>query len=107
VINEYKVNLADIKVQSVGTDCLILVTKFSRILKAKHGVVLHIQEPKVLSKIASYAASSGSAQLKIINDLIQVEVAKHLQKKTDMKYQSIVFQHKPISRDFANNPKKM
>lgn len=88
---DIKVNLADIKIQDVGTDCVLLVTKFSRLLKLKHGVILKVQDKQVLSKVAAYANSSNSAQLKIIYDRIQGEITQHLQKINQNKFSFIEF----------------
>lgn len=101
--NGLRVNLNDIKVQDVSTNCIMLVSKFGRLLKAKHGVVLKLQEPRVLNKVAAYASSTNSAQLKIVYDQIEAEIVKHLQKKNSQVYDHVVFQHKREAHLFSKN----
>jgi hypothetical protein len=81
----------------------MLVSKFSRLLKAKHNVVLKLQEPKVLNKVAAYASSTNSAQLKIIYDQIESEIVEHLQKKNSKVYDHVVFKHKREAQLFTKH----
>ena len=90
MINGLKVNLTDIKIQDVSTTCIMLTSKFSRILKAEHGVVIKLQDPQVLNKVAAYAADSNSEPLKKIAAQIEVEIIQHLQKKSPQHYDLIV-----------------
>jgi hypothetical protein len=88
--NSLKVNLNDIKIQEVSTTCIMLTSKFSRILKAKHGVVIKLQDPQILNKVAAYAADSNVAQLKIVAEQIEAEIIEHLQKQDPQHYDLIV-----------------
>lgn len=88
--NGLKVNLTDIKIQDVSTTCIMLTSKFSRILKAEHGVVIKLQDPQVLNKVAAYAADSNSVPLKKIAAQIEVEIIQYLQKKSPQHYDLVV-----------------
>ena len=86
-----KINLADIKVQDVGATCITLVSKFSRAIKTRHGVVIQLRDKHVLSKVAAYASATNSAELKTINTQIQHEVRRHLSKIGVSSADDIVF----------------
>ena len=91
-----KVNLADIKIQDVGATCIMLVSKFSRAIKAKHGVVIQLRDPQVLNKVAAYASATGSDELKLINSQIEEEIRRHLTPEGTPQIKHIVFAHQPL-----------
>ena len=91
-----KVNLADIKIQNVGATCIMLVSKFSRVIKAKHGVVIQLRDPQVLNKVAAYASATDDAELKLINSRIQEEIRQNLSPKGSRQNKDIVFAHQPL-----------
>lgn len=91
-----KINLADIKVQDVGATCITLVSKFSRVIKTRHGVVIQLRDKNVLSKVAAYAAATGNSELKFINTQIQQEVRQYLLRTGVSRGKDIVFENQPL-----------
>lgn len=91
--NGKQINLRDIKVQDVGTTCIMLVSKFSRLINKKHGIVIRLHSPHVLSRVAAYAAATKSAQLKLIYEQIEVEIKKHLEKKHPEINSKVIFKY--------------
>jgi len=71
-----KIRLKDIHPSQLNNDCLRLVMKFSRTLKAKQGVMLKIQDKDILIKISDYAKSSGDDELKVIYQELKEHVKK-------------------------------
>lgn len=85
-----KVNLTDIKIQDISSSCIMLASKFSRLAKAQHGVIIKLQDPQVLNKIMSYSVNSDSSELKKVSQQIEIEVLKHLQKISPQEYDLVI-----------------
>jgi len=68
----------DIRVQDVGTTCIMLVSKFSRAIHAKHGLIVRLHQPHVLNTVAAYAAVTDDKLLKTIYLQIEHEIRQHL-----------------------------
>lgn len=94
--DEIKINLADVKVLDIGATCIMLVSKFSRIIKAKHGITIQLRDPQVLNKVAAYASATNNAELKHINAQIQDEMRKYFSQDDTQVNKDIVFSHKPL-----------
>jgi len=97
VKSEQTIKLTDIKVQDVSATCIMLVSKFSRVIKAKHGVVIQLRDPNVLNKVAAYASASNSAELKIVYQQIEAEIREHLRRKNPDTMSDIVFKPRPLT----------
>jgi len=73
------IDISEIKIQDLNPQCLLLASKFSRVLKAKHGTILRLQDDRALSLVAAYARATEDAELKILSARIEREVQKHLE----------------------------
>ncbi len=84
-----KIELVRVRVQDVGIACIMLVSKFSRAIHAKHGVVIRLHQPHVLNTVAAYAALIEDEQLRSIYQLIENEIRQHLKAKHPNNYDQI------------------
>lgn len=94
---ELRADLTNIKVQDVSTNCILLVSKFSRVLFNKYGLRLKLQEPRVLNKVAAYASSTDDKELNKLYKKIQREIVRHLRNTHPKKYDKVVLRHKKES----------
>jgi len=86
---EKKIELKGLRVQDVGTTCIMLVSKFSRTIHAKHGVVIQLHKPRVLNTVAAYAAATNDDQLKAIYGQIEYEIRQHIKKTHPRSYDTV------------------
>lgn len=112
--SETKINLTEIRIQDVGATCIMLVSKFSRVIKAKHGVTIQLRDPNVLNKVASYARASKSAELKTIYQQIEDEIRRYVfgvdsasASKIVLKPRSTVTKSKSKAKDGKNGFRRM
>ena len=104
VSRELKANLTDIKVQDVSTNCILLVSKFSRVLFNEYDLRLKLQDPRVLNKVAAYASSTDDVELNRLYKKIKREIVRHLRKSHPAKYDKVVLRHKKESGLFVESP---
>ena len=90
---ERKVNLVGMRVQDIGTTCIMLVSKFSRTIHAKHGVVIRLHQQNVLNTVAAYTALFDDEQLNSIYQLIENEIREHLKVQHPKNYERLKFSY--------------
>ena len=86
---EKKIELLNIRVQDVGTTCIILVSKFSRAIHQKRGVVIQLHKPHVLNTVAAYMALTDDQQLTAIYQRIENEIRQYLKKEHPNSYDTL------------------
>ena len=69
-----KIRLRDIKLSQLNNKSLTLVSKYARLLKAKEGVHLKLQEPDILIKISDSARATDDDNLINLYKEIKKEV---------------------------------
>ena len=69
-----KISLRDIKLSQLNNKSLTLVSKYARLLKAKEGIHLKLQEPDILMKISNSARETDDEDLISLYQEIKQEV---------------------------------
>lgn len=87
---EKRVELSRLRVQDVGTTCVMLVSKFSRAIHQKKGIVIRLHRPHVINTVAAYAACSNDPQLHAIYKQIEHEIRQHLKQEHPNSYDTLV-----------------
>ena len=72
--------LKDIQLTQLNNECLKLVAKFSRALKALEGVSLRMQDADILVQISEHAHRTKSKELKALYAGLKVELQKSVHK---------------------------
>lgn len=73
-----KVKLSEIKLTQLNNNCIALISKFSRVLKAHNGSVLRLNDPNVVSDVFAIQASDLNPQLKQLRSRLKKEIKNHL-----------------------------
>ncbi len=81
MIFDRRVDLATIRVQDVGARCIMLVSQFSRLVYAKHKVVVRLHHPHVLNTVYAYAKLIDDKELELIYKAIENEIYRYLSTK--------------------------
>lgn len=74
-----KVRLRDIKVASLNSRTIILLTEFMRMARAREGVNLKMQQPDVIRRVFLYGARSNNPDLIVLFMRIKMHLVTHLQ----------------------------
>jgi len=77
-----KIRLKDLQLGQLNTECLLLVSRFVRVLKQHNGTQLRMQDDDILNYIADYARRTRNKELKAIYTELKEEITKSV-------YQSI------------------
>lgn len=84
-----KVELSSIKVQDVGNTCIMLVSKFSRAIHQKRGVVIQLHKPHVLNTVAALAALADDPKMNAIYQQIDHEIRQYLKVEHPHSYDTL------------------
>ena len=82
-MNKVTVPLKDIQLSQLSSQCLQLVAKFVRALKARKGVSLKMQDVDILVQISEYAHRTKSKELKALYAELKVEIIKSVHQSMD------------------------
>ena len=63
-MNHVKVQLKDIKLSELNTECLRLVSSYLRVLRQHNGTILRMQDDDILLKISDYSHRTRNQELK-------------------------------------------
>lgn len=75
-----KVKLTEIKVVTLNTKTIILLTQFVRLAKAREGADLRMQQRDIVRRVFHYAASSENPDLIVLFMHIKKSMSKHIKK---------------------------
>jgi len=75
--------LREIQLAQLNNECLKLVVKFVRVLKAHNGVSLRMQDADILLQISARSHRTRNAELKAIYAELKVEILKSVQQSMD------------------------
>jgi len=76
-----RVRLRDIEVGGLNNVCIMLISKFARVLREHNGQVLRLRDKHVVQKVARCAAIENNSELKAIYMRLKVEIKNHLNKE--------------------------
>ena len=91
MVFDRSVDLSTIRVQDVGATCIMLVSKFSRIIYANHKVVIRLHHAHVLNTVYAYAKLIDDEDLKLVYKNIEREIYAYLASKYPPKQGNIGF----------------
>ncbi len=77
-MNHVKVQLKDIKLSQLNTECLRLVASYIRALRQYNGTVLRMQDADVLLKISDYSHRTRNQELKNLYARLKLEMGQAL-----------------------------
>jgi ribosomal silencing factor RsfS len=77
-MNKVIIQLRDVQLSQLNTECLRLVAKFVRQLKAHKGVSLRMQDSDILVQISTQAHRTKNKQLKALYVDLKQEILKSL-----------------------------
>ncbi len=72
------ISLHDIKVRDLNNVCIMIISKFARMLHAHDGTVIRLSDPNILLEVAKQASSTDNAQLKILFQRLRLEIKNQL-----------------------------
>lgn len=78
VVNQVKVQLKDIKLSQLNTECLRLVASYLRVLRQHNGTVLRMQDADILLKISDYSHRTRNQELKNLYVRLKQEMRQAL-----------------------------
>jgi len=73
-MNKVTIQLRDIQLSQLNTQCLLLVAKFVRRLKARKGVYLRMQDDDILLQISERANRTRDTELKALYADLKKEI---------------------------------
>jgi hypothetical protein len=73
-MNKITIQLRDIQLSQLNTQCLLLVAKFVRRLKARKGVSLRMQDDDILLQISERANHTRDTELKALYADLKKEI---------------------------------
>jgi len=65
-MDKRSISLRDVQFSQLDTECLRLVSKFARTLRANSGETLRMQDPEILVKISDCAHKTRDPELKSV-----------------------------------------
>lgn len=75
-----KISLEDIEVGDLNNVCVMLISKFARVLREHNGQVLRLRDKHVVSAVARHASKAKNPELEVLYMKLKVEIKKHLGK---------------------------
>jgi len=75
-----KVKLKEIKVVSLNTSTIILITQFVRLARVRENADLRMQQPDIVRRVFNYAAHSDNPDLIVLFMHIKKAMSKHIKK---------------------------
>ena len=75
-----RVKLKDIEVADLNNVCIMIISKFARVLREYNGSVIHFRDKYIVQQVARHAAMSENPQLDALYLRLKVEIKNHLNK---------------------------
>jgi len=73
-----KIKLSEVKLTQLNNNCIMLISKFSRVLKASDGTVLRLNAPRIVFDVFVIAAKTSNPELKQLASRLKREIKNHL-----------------------------
>jgi len=73
-----KVKHSDIKVTQLNNNCIMLISKFSRVLKAHDGTILRLSDTKVIKNLFLISKRTSNPELVQLASRLKHEIKIHL-----------------------------
>ena len=77
-----KVKLKDVEVADLNKVCIMIISKFARVLREHNGTVIELRDKNVVREVARNAAMAQNPQLEALYMRLKVEIKNHLNKPT-------------------------
>ncbi len=69
-----KLRLIDVQLGQLNNQCLMLVVRFVRALKAHNGTALRVQEPDILMQISKHSRNTKDSELRKMYKELKAEI---------------------------------
>lgn len=73
-----KISLEDIEVGDLNNVCILLISKFARVLREHNGEVVSLRDRHVVRAVARHATRAKNPALDVLYMKLKVEIKKHL-----------------------------
>jgi len=75
-----RIKLNDVEVADLNNVCIMIISKFARVLREHNGSVIELRDKYVVRQIARHAAMAENPQLEALYMRLKVEIKNHLNK---------------------------
>lgn len=75
-----RVKLKDVEVADLNNVCIMIISKFARVLREHNGTVIELRDKHVVREVARHAAMARDPQLEALYMRLKVEIKNHLNK---------------------------
>jgi len=75
-----KIRLKDVEVADLNNVCIMIISKFARVLREHNGSVIELRDKHVVRQVARHAAMAENPQLEALYMRLKVEIKNHLNK---------------------------
>jgi len=79
-MDELRVKLKDVEVADLNNVCIMIISKFARVLREHNGTVIELRDKHVVRQVAKHAAMARHPQLETLYMRLKVEIKNHLNK---------------------------
>ena len=73
-----RVKLKDVEVADLNNICIMIISKFARVLREHNGTVIELRDKHVVREVAKHAAMAKNPQLEALYMRLKVEIKNHL-----------------------------
>lgn len=73
-----RVKLKDVEVADLNNVCIMIISKFARVLREHNGTVIELRDKHVVREVARHAAMAKNPQLEALYLRLKVEIKNHL-----------------------------
>jgi len=73
-----KIKLSTIKLTQLNNSCIMLISKFLRVLKAHNGTELKLSDPGVVRAVIEISTVTSNTELKVLAKRLTQEIRSHL-----------------------------
>jgi len=75
-----RVKLKDVEVADLNNVCIMIISKFARVLREHNGTVIQLRDKHVVRQVARHAAITQNPELETLYMRLKVEIKNHLNK---------------------------
>lgn len=75
-----RVKLKDVEVADLNNVCIMIISKFARVLREHNGTVIELRDKNVVREVARHSAMAKSPQLEALYMRLKIEIKNHLNK---------------------------
>ncbi len=73
-----KIRLQDVEVADLNNVCIMIISKFARILREHNGTVIELRHKHVVREVSRHASMAKNPQLETLYLRLKVEIKNHL-----------------------------